>query len=305
MARTGEVLLGIYGPDRKPWAGGAVTVQLLDPFSQTKKVAARRRMKAGSDSLLVEKIPADAGQRYSLLVSADGFEDTGLYPVKPEPGKRLNMAAMLVPEKAKPNLEEFSYAALSATSPAFHAALTGAGMDEAQFRALKPEQIAGALNIEAKLRNTLIAGSQGIDFIREIGGGVPDPIRPDRIFAYVDADMPAKVREEIREDGTFRELDESLNEAFHRGFPISFKQQVTFGSLQLSFAAAASANGLLQADIDIDLLTDVGHFGEVFLNYLLKQKTNPFTVYRLLFDQGIAPMYTVKVKGKASSAASA
>ncbi len=303
MPQTGEVLLGISGPDRRPWAGGAVTVQLIDPFSQTRKVLVRRRMAAGSDSLLLREIPADAGQRYSMIVTANGFEGTGLYPVKPEPGRRVNLAAMLIPEKAAPDLTQFSYRALADTSPAFHAALTGAGIEEADFRALSPEQIAGGLNIEAKLRNTRIADGQGIDFIREIGGGETDPIRQDRIFAYVDADMPSKVREEMREDGTFRELDPSANEAFHRGFPVSFKQKVSFGSLQLSFAAAPSANGLLKADIDIDLLTDVGHFGEVFLNFLLKQKTNPYTVYRLLFDQGIAPLYTVKAQSEASEAA--
>jgi len=63
--------------------------------------------------------------------------------------------------------------------------------------------------------------------------------------------------------------------------------------LQLSFAKK-SENGLLAADIDIDLLTDIGHFGEVIKNKITKMKTDPFTVYGLLFDQGIRPLYTLK-----------
>ena len=55
-----------------------------------------------------------------------------------------------------------------------------------------------------------------------------------------------------------------------------------------------SQAGLLSADIDIDLLTDIGHFGEVIKNKITKLKTDPFTVYTLLFDQGIRPLYTLK-----------
>jgi len=58
---------------------------------------------------------------------------------------------------------------------------------------------------------------------------------------------------------------------------------------------ANSNNKVLAADIDIDLLTDIGHFGEVIRNKITKLKTDPFTVYALLFDQGIRSLYTLKV----------
>jgi hypothetical protein len=67
-----------------------------------------------------------------------------------------------------------------------------------------------------------------------------------------------------------------------------------FCSLQLSFAKAAEG-GVLAADIDIDLLTDIGHFGEVIKNKITKTKTDPFTIYVELFDQNILPLYTLKV----------
>src|ERR671916_651939 len=105
----------------------------------------------------------------------------------------------------------------------------------------------------------------------------------------VAADMPANVRG-LK---TFGELNEDLNELNHKGFPVSFKEKVAFCSLQLSFAKKAQ-NGILSADIDIDLLTDIGHFGEVIKNKITKMKTDPFTVYNLLFDQGIRPLYTLK-----------
>jgi hypothetical protein len=75
---------------------------------------------------------------------------------------------------------------------------------------------------------------------------------------------------------------------------VSFKEKVAFCSLQLSFAKKA-VNGQLAADIDIDLLTDIGHFGEIIKNKITKTKTDPYNIYVLLFDQGIRPLYTLKV----------
>jgi hypothetical protein len=103
-------------------------------------------------------------------------------------------------------------------------------------------------------------------------------------------DMPGNVRG-LK---TFSELNEDFNELNHKGFPVSFKEKVAFCSLQLSFAKKAQ-DGLLSADIDIDLLTDIGHFGEVIKNKVTKLKTDPFTVYVLLFDRGVRPLYTLKV----------
>src|SRR5262249_55577733 len=151
------------------------------------------------------------------------------------------------------------------------------------------ERIAGALNIEAKLRNTLLNGTPGIELIRQIEG--VDGIRQDRILAKVDQGMPQRVRAEIEESDSFFQVPPFANEVFHKGFPISFKQKVPFGSLQLSFAENPENDGLLKADIDIDLFTDIGHFGEVLRNIITKQETDPYTVYVQLFDQGIFPLY--------------
>jgi hypothetical protein len=41
-------------------------------------------------------------------------------------------------------------------------------------------------------------------------------------------------------------------------------------------------------------LTDIGHFGEVIRNKVTQMKTDPYTVYALLFDQGINPLYTLE-----------
>lgn len=116
--------------------------------------------------------------------------------------------------------------------------------------------MATLLNIEAKLRSTSLKQGNAVEFIRSIDN--LDCCERDRLKARVAENMPANVRC-LK---TFSELNEDLNEMNHKGFPVSFKEKVAFCSLQLSFAKKGE-NGQLASDIDIDLLTDIGHFGEV------------------------------------------
>jgi len=201
---------------------------------------------------------------------------------------------MLIPNDPVPDFRTFNYHELQLRSPQFHGALSG-GVAEGDFLGLPKSdgkfghvRMASVLNIEAKLRATALKQGKAVDYVRVIKN--LDCCERDRIKAEVASDMPGQVR------GLkiFNELNEDLNELNHKGFPVSFKEKVAFASLQLSFARRSRA-GLLSADIDIDLLTDIGHFGEVIRNKVTKMKTDPFTVYNLLFDQGIRPLYTLKV----------
>ena len=294
MSDKGSISVDIVGGDRRQWTGGPVHLKLLDPFKPSEKTISDHTTQAGVSNVVFNGVPADRGQPYSLLAFAEDHRDAGVFPLKPSPDQELKTTMMLVREPVRIDLSGFSFAALEPASHPFHQALTSAGIDEPAFRALDPERIAGALNIEAKLRNTTLAGTRALDLLKRIGNSAGEGVHgifQDRIFAFVDPVMPDLVREELEASKTFRELLESENEVFHRGFPVSFKQQVTFGSLQLSFAERPEDNGLLAADIDIDLFTDIGHLGEVLTNFILTQRTDPFTVYRQLFDQHIATLY--------------
>ncbi len=301
MPDKGDIQVSIFAADRQLWRGGSVTVKLIDPFSQSKRALVDRDLQAGTNTVKLMDVLADRGQNYAILAGADGYRDAGIFPVKPIPGQQVEARLMLVRKRPALNLAGFSFQALQNASPPFHDALLAAGITEQDFLDLPEPRIAGALNIEAKLRQTTLAGRRAVDLVARIGS--PDPeiagaaaLRQDRIFAFTDPSMPDLVRQEIQADGSsFRELLEFENEIFHSGYPISFKQRVPFGSLQLSFAGTVGDNNLRAADIDIDLMTDVGHWGEVMRNHLLRQKTDPFTVYRLLFDQGIAPLYQLAV----------
>lgn len=295
MAETGTINLSIFNAARQPWNGPEVRLVLSDPFtgSNNKKVFSTT-VKKGTKNVIIEGVRADAGQRYILFLDAAGHRSHSVFPVKPEPNAATPVNIMLIPNNPVPNFSSFSYHELQLRSPQFHNALSG-GINEGDFLGLPKSdskfggvRLAAVLNIEAKLRATALKQGKAVDFVRLIRN--LDCCERDRIKAEVAPEMPAQVRG-LK---TFNELNEELNELNHKGFPVSFKEKVAFSSLQLSFAKKPQ-DGLLPADIDIDLLTDIGHFGEVIRNKVTKLKTDPFTVYTLLFDQGIRPLYTLKV----------
>lgn len=294
MANTGDISVTIYRADRQLWDGASVNLRLMDPFSDTEKILVDHDTKSGTPSVLLKGAPADKGQNYVIFATTNGHRDAGIFPVKPIAGGVQHAAVMLVPDNPVPDFSGFSYAQLNERSPRFKEALEAGGITQDMLLNLTPDgdkRIAGTLNVEAKLRNTMLAGKRAVEFIKTIDG--VSGLNQDRIVGKVDATMPDRVRNEINASRTFLELFEWENEIFHEGYPVSFKQRVPFGSLQLSFAKEASGD-LLAADIDIDLFTDVGHFGEVVRNHFTKQKTDPFTVYVQLFDQRIFPIYLLK-----------
>jgi len=292
---TGSIKVSVFDASRLLWRGPEVRLTLTDPFTNSSnKKLVDQTMKKGVNTISLEGVPADAGQRYILFVDADKHRSHSVFPVKPKPGEEVPLNIMLVPNNPVPDFSKFSYNELKLRSPQFHDALS-ANITEADFLGLAKGdtkfgaiRMATLLNIEAKLRATSLKQGNAVDFIRSIDN--VNSLERDRLKAGVAENMPVNVRG-LK---TFSELSEDLNELNHKGFPVSFKEKVAFCSLQLSFAKKGE-NSQLASDVDIDLLTDIGHFGEVIKNKITKMKTDPFTIYVLLFDQGIRPLYTLKV----------
>lgn len=294
MASTGTLSINLFDGARNPWSGPEAKVVLTNPFVTTSDKKLIERIPKGKSTLILTNVKADAGQVYTLLLSADKHRDHVLFPVKPRAGAVTAINVMLIPKDPVPNFSGFTYQELQLKSPQFHDALSE-NITESVFKGLATsdkefglDRMASLLNIEAKLRATALKQGNAVEFIRGIQN--LDCCERDRIKADVVDEMPGNVRG-LK---TFSELNPDLNEMNHKGFPISFKQKIAFCSLQLSFSKVPK-NGLLSADIDIDLLTDIGHFAEVIRNKVTKLKTDPFTIYVLLFDQGIRPLYTLKV----------
>jgi hypothetical protein len=261
------------------------------------------------------RVPADRGQRYAVLARSNGHRGAGVFPVQPPAGGSASAKLYLIPEPPQLDLRGFSYDRLAETSPSFHAALTQSGIGETLFRDLAPERIAGALNVEAKLRSILLGGHAAVERLARIGNvdaegrivrtgdEAIEPltgIQQDRILGWVKPGTAELLAQAAAEDRFF---PQGLNTVFHPGFPISYKEKRPVCSTQFSLAGRVEDNGLVAADIDIDLFTGINHvFGEVLGNTLKKfftggteGRTDPFTVYRLLLEQGIFPWYRVRL----------
>jgi hypothetical protein len=295
MAATGSINVSVFDAKRQLWRGPEVRLVLMNPFSgSSNKKLVDKTMKKGTNNIILESVPADAGQRYILLIDADKHRSHAVFPVKPIPEGETPVNIMLIPGKPVPDFSAFTYNDLKLNSPHFHKALSDS-IPEADFLGLAKTdkkfgltRMCAVMNIEAKLRATSLKNGKAVDYIRAIKN--LDSLERDRIKVDVGDDMPTNVKG-LK---SFNELNEDLNELNHKGFPVSFKEKLAFCSLQLSFAKKGE-NGVLASDIDIDLLTDIGHFGEVIKNKITKMKTDPFSIYVLLFDQGIQPLYTLKV----------
>jgi hypothetical protein len=294
MATTGSINVSVFDGGRQLWRGPEIRLVLTDPFANSSnKKLLDKTMKKGTNTILLEGVPADAGQRYILFVDADNHRSHSVFPVKPAPNAETPLNIMLIKNDPVPDFSKFTYNELKLRSPQFHSALSQ-NISESDLLDLPKTdprfgliRMAALLNIEAKLRATSLKEGKAVDFIRGIAD--LESLERDRLKADVAQDMPGNVRPMK----TFTELNNDLNELNHKGFPMSFKEKVAFCSLQLSFARS-SENNVRAADIDIDLLTDIGHFGEVIKNKITKMKTDPFSVYVLLFDQSIRPLYTMK-----------
>ncbi len=285
MGKTGSIRIEIHDGRRQPWSGGVVQLLVLDPFSHSKKILRDYRTKPGYSRFLFKNLPAE-GQKYSVLASARNHRSDGYFPIVPKPGEEVTVKLMLIPKQPAVDLSPFSFELLERESKSFLDALKDT-ITEKKFRSCKPEsRIAAALNIEAKTRSTVVGGKAIGDFLRsfkDVGS-----LCEDRIYADVDPQL-IKHLDESKE---FYRVPEWLNKRLHDGFPISFKQAVAFGSIQLSFAGD-NGSDTVSADIDIDLYYGLSHLGEYFRNIITQLKTDEFTVYVQLFHQEILPFYHV------------
>lgn len=313
MATTAEIVVQLHAADGLPWRGDTVTLKILDPFRPTNKELTEH---ATTKNLITfSGIPADRGQRYAVLANADGHRGAGIFPVQPPGGGSVTARLFLIPDQPSIDLRGLTFESLAGRSPRFHQALTASGVTEDIFFDLAPERIAGALNVEAKLRSILLGGKAAIERLSRIGNvdaegrivrtgtEAVEPVaglQQDRILGWVEPGTAELLQQAALENRFFIQ---GLNTVFHPGFPISFKEKRAVCSMQFSLADRVEDNGLVAADLDVDLFTGVNHiFGEALGNTLVKfftggkeGRTDPFTVYRLLLEQGIFPWYRVRL----------
>lgn len=140
------------------------------------------------------------------------------------------------------------------------------------YQKLGPLRKACLLNIAKKASHP-----SGAHCFSRIGGLLLS--RQDRIFAFVDASLPA----ELTASPVFTSADSSLHKPLP-GFQLtgqSFKSRDAHANLQVTLMKS-SASGALAADVDIDESSGIEHGLEVIRNAVSGGKTNPYLIREFL-----------------------
>ena len=174
----------------------------------------------------------------------------------------------------------------------------GTGFDAASFQSLDVAAKMAFLNIEAKLRETVIDGAPLMSFVRGVRHAAVD-----RVFVLFDPGLKARMPRAAefggapghRAPAAFPDLPDHPDSWKHRRF--------AEGNIQLCFSEDAApwhgAGGtpslVHSADVDIDLGKGLAHAHEWLVNNVFRpgHKTNQALVYAMLFAQNILPRYTL------------
>ena len=298
-----RVTVLLYGSDRNLWSGGPLQIRVHDLFaSGGPKLLSSGKTEASTIELRLQ-LPFDAGQMYGITFSAPKHRPAW------QMLRRLDfirtrdqveaddviLRLMLVPDSPGTSDVAGGFDRLVQLASPF--AAPGAGIDAAGFGRLAVAAQMAMLNIEAKLRETIIDGLPLLSFVRGIRH-----VAVDRVFLMFDAALKPRMNRAIDFAGAAGH-DAPEEPAGLADHPDSWKHtRFAEGNIQLSFSADAgplpgggAATLVHSADVDIDLGRGLAHATEWLENNVFKpgHKTNQALVYALLYAQGILPQYVL------------
>ena len=289
----------LYGCDRKTWRGGPVDLSVTDIFASG---GPRKLYEGRSEASTLElklELPFDAGQVYGFLFNAPGHRPAWQLIRRPDFLRSDNrvevddivLRLMLVPDSPGTTDLPQGYDRLKQLASPF---TSDNGITSDAYGGLDVAAQMAFLNIEAKLRETMLDGSPLIAFVKGV-----TRVAVDRVFVLFDPALKARMPR----------AGEFGNAPGHKApkgsglpdHPDSWKHgRFAEGNVQLSFSEEAAPLGgvtspVHSADVDIDLGKGLAHVQEWLVNNVFKpgHKTNQALVYGLLYAQGILPRYTL------------
>ncbi len=235
------------------------------------------------------------GDHYAVVVSADGYIQTGFYPVKVTQAQVQQLDLMLLPKDGRFNFSEAQWTTLENTHPELVALLShGAESDQAaqdryeQLMETQPASLACFFNLTTAMASIHLPRGTPLTYLKELVWD--QTFAQDRFFAYADAGLVEQVRTAAAQ-GLF--APEHGPGIFHQGATSSYKQ-VQFGeaNVQLTFhendRRRIDGSDCIVIEPDIDYYKDLGAHTllEVIPNALAQSLTDPKMVYMLRWIAG-------------------
>ncbi len=298
-----RVTIILYGSDRNLWRGATLQIRVTDLFAAGGPKVVFRGKTEGPTVELRLGLPFDAGQVYGLTFSAAAHRPAWQLIRRLDfirtrdqvEADDLILRLMLVPNS--PGTTDLVNALGRLHQIASPFAAPGTGVDSGIFQALDAAAKMAFLNIEAKLRETVIDGAPLMSFVRAIRY-----VAVDRVFLMFDAGLKPRMARAIDfAAAPGHGKPEAIPDL--PAHPDSWKHtRFAEGNVQLSFSEHAmpvpggSSVALAHsADVDIDLHRGLAHATEWLENNVFRpgHKTNQALIYALLYAQGILPQYTL------------
>jgi hypothetical protein len=194
---------------------------------------------------------------YTVLISADGYRDSGFFPVKVSPRKIQELSLMLVPAEASFEFDPWDSACishskitqfLSLSAPSEKARDNYEGNIES-----RPTEMACLLNLATAMSQIFLPDATALDYFRAIEW---DTLAADRFFGYAIPGLLSQIKQAVPKKLFRPELDPS---SFHGDATSSFKEiRLGEANVQMTFHEKSSkkidGDSCVRVEPDIDLL---------------------------------------------------
>lgn len=219
--------------------------------------------------------------RYTVIVSANKYLQSGFAPVQVKPGTLSIADLMLLPKENAFNFSEATWDKLQQNHPKLHGILAhGASQTEARNRYTdlietpqKHPVLAALLNITTAMEAIFLPSGEPLDYIKELIWNDPEaPLKPDRFFAFAEAALVAQL-ELAEQQGGFRR--EPLPGLFHPGATRSYKQ-VQFGEANVQLTLHEGATRKIDGVSCVKVEADMDYFKDPLAHALLEVLPNSF-----------------------------
>ena len=313
QAVGGRAIIGVYDGARQPYSDEA-NLLLVTAIDGNQKQ--QRQDFFSSPNIFLTGLPLfdNLGDNYTFLVSADGYKNTGLSPVKLSPNVDEVIDLMLIPKSNALNFSDARWEALGQSWPDLKTLLSNGATTDAEasnrYSDIMEDNegliLACLLNITSAMRQIHLPQKTPFDYLKGMiwdrDGG--SKMAQDRFFAWADPELINQIERAKRQvNPVFTNAPFALHPSATRSY-----KEIQFGEANVQFTfhendrSEVDGVNCVKVEPDIDYFKNLLNHGimEVLVN-AGGSLTDPKTVYVLRWmagrHAGVAefnPLYTIQ-----------
>ena len=306
---TGAITVNVFDGARNPFSDGQLLITIRDG---NQNQVSRKYHDHASVTFGGLSVFQNFGDNYAVIASAEGYKDSGFYPVKISAGQNRIVDLMLLPSSNAFNFAKAKWQPLCASRPKLKIMFSAGASDDTaadnRYSDLmdyeRGDVLACLLNLATAMDQALLPQGTALDYVKEVAWDRTGShaMARDRFFAWADPELVKQV-ELAKQHGAFVDAPFLL----HPGATKSYKQ-IEFGEANLQFTFHENDRQLINGQTcilvepDIDYYKDAG--AHLLLEVLVNQfgsLTDPRTVYCLRWIAGrqagipeFDPVYTIE-----------